>query len=82
MPDPSRFGGPSPGRLLEPEGDFGPRGMIAALVRATGPENKIRLTGPLGLFLSCQFSVFSDQFFQTPTEAECYIRYDMVASPN
>ena len=52
MPDPSRFGGPSPGRLLEPEGDFGPRGMIAALVRATGPENKIRLTGPLGLFFA------------------------------
>ncbi len=50
MPDPPRLGGPSPGRLLEPEGNFGPRGMIAALVRATGPENKIRLTGPLGLF--------------------------------
>ena len=49
MPVPSRFGGPPPGRLLEPEGDFGPRGMIVAPVRETGRENRIRLIGPLEL---------------------------------
>src|SRR5262249_41660239 len=46
--------GPFPGRLLEPEGDFGPRGMIAIPSRG----NRIRLTGPLGAFLRLQSSRF------------------------